>query len=537
MSGIPTHLKQIIQDLPNQPGVYQMLDIHGEVIYVGKAKNIKKRVSSYFSGTKDYKTQALVAHIYSIEPIITTSEHKALLLENNLIKQRQPRFNVLLKDDKTYPFIKITVQEPFPRIIITRNKTNDGARYFGPYTSYGSSRKLKQAIYDTFPIRDCKQFIDLESKQKKCIKLDIGKCIGPCIYKETKDEYDQLIQQCIQFLEGKSSRLIENLKLDMKQLSDAQDYERAAKLRDRIQQLEQIQAQQQIELDTNQHHFFIGFSSNQHFHYGVCQHYAHKRFISQTGKYTPIENNLETFIMHFIDSLLNKAPKKITLILSSDIAVDIDAINTTYPINITVQQPTKGRYFELLCLAELNAQKSLIGISKTSLVNQLESPLDLLKKDLSLSKRPNIIFGCDISHYYGTNIVSSVVVFIDGKPANHLYRHFNIKTVTTGKSDDVKSMKETVSRLIDHYDMLPDLLLIDGGKGQLNAAIDALKTKNIPNQDCVGLAKKNEVIFTPYQSDPICLPHHHRGLNLLRFVRDEAHRFALNFQRRKRSVE
>ena len=218
-----------------------------------------------------------------------------------------------------------------------------------------------------------------ESKQKKCIKLDIGKCIGPCIYKETKDEYDQLIQQCIQFWKGKA-RLIENLKLDMKQLSDAQDYERAAKLRDRIQQLEQIQAQQQIELDTNQHHFFIGFSSNQHFHYGVCQHYAHKRFISQTGKYTPIENNLETFIMHFIDSILNKAPKKITLILSSDIAVDIDAINTTYPINITVQQPTKGRYFELLCLAELNAQKSLIGISKTSLVNQLESPLDLLKR-------------------------------------------------------------------------------------------------------------------------------------------------------------
>ena len=166
----------------------------------------------------------------------------------------------------------------------------------------------------------------------------------------------------------------------MKHLSDAQDYERAAKLRDRIQQLEQIQAQQQIELDTNQHHFFIGFSSNQHFHYGVCQHYAHKRFISQTGKYTPIENNLETFIMHFIDSILNNAPKKVTLILSSDISLDIDTIQHDYPINIAVQQPTKGRYFELLCLAELNAQKSLIGISKTSLVNQLESPLDLLKR-------------------------------------------------------------------------------------------------------------------------------------------------------------
>ena len=313
MSGIPSHLKQIIKDLPNQPGIYQMLDIHGEVIYVGKAKNIKKRVTSYFSGTKDFKTQALVAHIHSIEPIITTSEHKALLLENNLIKQRQPRFNVLLKDDKTYPYIKITVQEPFPRIIITRNKLNDGARYFGPYTSYGSSRKLKQAIYDTFPIRDCKQYIDLESNQKKCIKLDIGKCIGPCIYKDTKEEYDALIEQCIQFLEGKSSRLIEDLNAEMKQLSNNQNYERAAKLRDRILQLEQIQAQQQIELDTNQHYFFIGFSSNQYFHYGVCQHYANKRFISQLGKYTPIENNLDDFILHFIDATLRKSPKKLTL--------------------------------------------------------------------------------------------------------------------------------------------------------------------------------------------------------------------------------
>ncbi|MEK9727621.1 MAG: excinuclease ABC subunit UvrC [Candidatus Margulisiibacteriota bacterium] len=533
---VPDHLKKIINDLPDLPGIYQMMDSQGQIIYVGKAKNIKKRVRSYFTGRRDYKTTVLVKNIHSIEPIITKSEHDALLLENNLIKQHQPQFNVLLKDDKTYPFIKITLNEPFPRIIITRQRLNDKARYFGPYTSYGSSRKLKQLIYDVFPIRDCKQAITLTTQQKKCIKLDIGKCIGPCIYKEAKPEYDRLIEQCIQFLEGKSSELIDSLNEQMNDYSGAQNYEKAALIRDRIKRLETIQAQQYVELDTNQHYFFIGFSSNEHYHYGVCQHFANKRFISQHGKYTSLETNFSEFTTEFIQSVIRDSNQKINIILNKDCPVNSEIFTQHQDKTISVITPSKGRHFELLTMAELNAQKSLIGISKNAITRQLISPIAILKQTLKLQRSPAIIFGCDISHYYGTGIVSSVVVFIDGKPDKSYYRHFNIKSVTSGKSDDVKSMHETVLRLIDHFDILPQLLLIDGGKGQLNAALAALKEKNITTIDCIGLAKRNEEIFTPFSSSPICLPYHHRGLNLLRFVRDEAHRFALNFQRKKRQL-
>ena len=522
--------------MPTDPGIYQMVDIKGCIIYVGKAKNIKKRVQSYFTKQHDYKTQLLVNHIHTIEPIVTRTEHNALLLENSLIKQHQPRFNILLKDDKTYPYIKITINEPFPRIMITRTKLNDGAKYFGPYTSYGSTRKLKQTIYDTFPIRDCKQYIDLNTLQKKCIKLDIGKCIGPCIYKETKSEYDNLIDQCIQFLEGKNNDLINELTEQMANASTHKQYEKAAKLRDRIAQLNSIQSQQQVELETNQHYLFIGFSSNIHFHYGVCQHYANKRFISQEGKYTPISTNFVDFCKEFVSTILNQSPKSLNLILNQNDAPTIEPILTNDNQQIKIISPTKGKHFEILSIANLNAQKSLIGLSKNEVKKSLESPLILLKRDLNLMRKPITIFGCDISHYYGTNIVSSVVAFINGEPEKKYYRHFNIKTVTSGSSDDVKSMHETVSRLIDHFDFKPDLLLIDGGKGQLNAALKALKLKNITDIDCIGLAKKKEEIFTVFSNTSICLPYHHQGLNLLRFIRDEAHRFALNFQRSKRSI-
>ena len=536
MAIYPDHLKKLISDLPTDPGIYQMVDVKGVIIYVGKAKNIKKRVQSYFTKQYDYKTQMLVKHIHTIEPIVTRSEHDALLLENSLIKQHQPRFNVLLKDDKTYPYIKITVNEPFPRIIITRTKQNDGAKYFGPYTSYGSSRKLKQTIYDTFPIRDCKQYIDLTTLQKKCIKLDIGKCIGPCIYKETKSEYDNLIDQCIQFLEGKNNDLIDQLTEQMANASALKQYEKAAKLRDRIAQLNSIQSQQQVELETNQHYLFIGFSSNIHFHYGVCQHFANKRFISQQGKYTSLTTNFEDFCKEFVTTILSQSPTKLNIILNQNDADVIQPILRDNHEQVKLISPSKGKYFEILSMANLNAQKSLIGLSKNEVKKSLESPLILLKKDLKLTQKPHTIFGCDISHYYGTNIVSSVVVFVNGEPEKKYYRHFNIKTVTSGSSDDVKSMHETVSRLIDHFDFTPDLLLIDGGKGQLNAALKALKQKNITTIDCIGLAKKKEEIFTAFSDTSICLPYHHRGLNLLRFVRDEAHRFALNFQRSKRSI-
>jgi excinuclease ABC subunit C len=520
---------RLTQDLPDHPGVYQMIDRYGEIIYVGKAKNIKKRVSQYFLPNRDFKTHILVSHIHRIEPIITKSEHDALLLENRLIKQYQPRFNVLLKDDKTYPYIKITLQEPFPKIIITRHKKNDGAKYFGPYTSIGSIRKLQSLLNDLFPIRDCKQAIDIEKPQKKCIQLDLGKCIGPCIYKTIKPEYDDYIQQCVLLLNGKSREIIDSLTKSMQKHSLNKEYEEAAVIRNKIQQLEQLHSQRHVDLESNDDHFIVGFSANDQFYYVACQHFSKKLFISQHGHYALKTVTFQRFITAFFEELADQLPKIATVVVDSE----------TYPLaqpflhdQIQLISPQKGRFAELLRMAQLNAQKSLIGLSKQSI--SPGSALDTLTTDLGLNVRPSIIFGCDISHYYGTNIVSSVVVFVNGKPDKKLYRHFNITTVTSGKSDDVKAMKETVSRLIDHYRTPPDLILIDGGKGQLNAALQTLRLKGMLHIQCISLAKRNEWIHTPYKSDPVRLPYYHAGLNLLRHVRDESHRFALNFQRSKR---
>ena len=269
----PHHVKALIKDLPTESGIYQMLDSNGSIIYIGKAKNIKKRVSQYFLPTRDFKTHVLVDHIHAIKPIITKSEHEALLLENQLIKQHKPRFNVLLKDDKTYPYIKVTVQDPFPKIIITRHKKADGAKYFGPYTSIGSTRKLRQVLLDLFPIRDCKQAIDAVTKQKKCIQLDLGKCIGPCIYKDVKPQYDHYIQQCLLFLDGKRRDILDALTEEMTALSNEQNYEKAAIVRNKRQLLTALQEQHHVDLDTNNDHFVIGCSTNERFHYVVCQHF------------------------------------------------------------------------------------------------------------------------------------------------------------------------------------------------------------------------------------------------------------------------
>lgn len=531
-------IKKQVQDLPNEPGVYQMMDAHSIVIYVGKAGHIKKRVSQYFSNSqKDYKTAILVEHIRYIKPIITKNDHEALILEAQLIKHLRPRFNVLLKDDKSYPYIKITTNEHFPRIIITRLKSNDQALYFGPYTSYGSSRKLRNLLYDVFPLRDCTQHIDPVTTQKKCIKLDIGKCIGPCIYKHITDEYQQIVRYCIHFLSGKDDSVIRSLNTEMACLSSNKQFEKAAIIRDKIQQLQKLQQQRKLELDTNHDHYFISYSSNDTYHYFIAQNFRNKQFISQYGTYLDRSISFDEFLEQALIHILCHLPhKKSIIICDQSLQAPITKIKDCLNLNLLyIHTPTKGIKHAVLTLVKMNAKKSLIGLSNADMKKQEPDPLLLLKKELHLMRVPSIIFGCDISHFYGTKIVGSVVVFIDGKPSKQYYRHFNIETVTSGKSDDTKSIKETVLRILTHYSFSPDLLLIDGGKGQLNAALSALKQSKEHDIFCISLAKKNEDIYHPHYKDPIRLSSHHSGLTLLRYVRDESHRFALKFQRRHRT--
>ena len=524
--------------MPNLPGVYQMLDANSVVIYVGKATNLKKRVSQYFNRSHtDFKTTLLVKHIQYIEPIITNNSHDALILENQLIKKYQPRFNILLKDDKSYPYIKITTNEEFPRILITRRKLNDSAHYFGPYTSYGSTKRLLKTLYTLFPLRDCKQHIDSIGIQKKCIKLDLKQCLGPCVINDITDQYQYIVNQCIQFLSGKDRAIIDDLNDKMSVYASKKKYEKAAELRDKIAQLSSIQSQRRVELDSNDHHYFLAYASDETHHYFIAQHYRHRLFVSQFGCYESSDLGVEPFINTALMKIIQNIPNQrihfvCDELLDSHINNLIESANIT---NIHTSIPKKGIRFDLLALVRMNAKQSLIGLSKILLKQTLKSPLLLLKQDLNLTVTPNIIFGCDISHFYGNQIVGSVVVFIGGKPSKQYYRHFNIKSIRTGKSNDPKAIHETVCRLIDHFSFYPDLLLIDGGKGQLNAALSAIKkTKGVSIQ-CISLAKRNEELFLPNQSSSVVLSAHHTGLNLLRHIRDESHRFALTFQRKKRT--
>ena len=343
----------------------------------------------------------------------------------------------------------------------------------------------------------------------------------------------------MQFLSGNDHTLITELTKEMQQLSNQKLFEKAAALRDKIQQLKTIQEQRCVELGNNRAHTFIALSGNDTHHYLIAQHYKQKQFLSQHGYYCDHDDDLQAFIDNCLISLLpNRHKTVLTIVCDTTLSDHVSNIIERLSIDrFIIETPSSGTKSDILKLVQMNAKQSLIGLSKMSQDQRTMSPLFLLKQDLHLSRIPSIIFGCDISHFYGTHIVGSVVVFIDGKPAPKYYRHFNIKTVTTGLSDDPKSIKETVSRLLTHYSFMPDVLLIDGGKGQLNAALNALDRAQISHIDCISIAKKDERLYKANQSNPISLSTHHAGLNVLRYVRDESHRFALTFQRKKRSAD
>ena len=531
----------VLSTLPSLPGIYQMLNAAGEVIYVGKAKNLKKRVYSYFVSTdkKEIKTQVLVAQIADIKITVTPTEQDALSLENKLIKRLKPRYNIALKDDKSYPFIKITTQEEFPRVIITRDKKRDGALYFGPYALIGSSKLLQRTITDLFPIRECTKPITLDKQQRKCINMDIGKCIGPCVNKTIKATYDDLISDIILLIKGQDKGLIAKLKKQMVTASEQLQFEQAASIRDQISKIELIQKNRRIkEMENSTGQIWL-YRESDEICYGFVQTIEDGAIINQKGFFEKKEPGakvglISKMIINAIEDNWIASDISSNTEIYQDLITTLASLELNPPIKVIC--PKIGPKKALIDAAEQTAGTALLRLKTPESKIVKPNPLQDLQKYLNLMHYPKHMVCFDISHLQGTDIVASCVDFKEGKPDKSGYMRFNIRQVE-GQSNDPLSMKEVVYRRLKRSideDKLPNLIVIDGGVSQLNFACQALtELELIGKIDIISLAKKREEVYLPGNPDPIQMGNG-EARRLLQRIRDEAHRFAVTFQRTKR---
>lgn len=516
------------ENLPDKPGIYIMKDINEEIIYIGKAKSLIKRVKSYFKDKHDSpKTYILMDRFSSLEYIITNSEKEALILEANLIKKHRPRYNIRLKDDKRYPYVKIT-NEKFPRILITRNITKSG-NYFGPFTDVGSVRKSVKFLKSLFKIRTCKNM------DGPCLNSQIDLCYAPCNEGISKEEYNEIIKKIDLFFQGKYSVIVKNLKKEMKESADNQEYEKAAIIRDQIISIEEIMEKQFVELDDDElDQDIIATSIDKDNVIIIVLSIRNGKIIGKDDflmngtEYNEVSEVLYAFIQQYY-GYNRHVPKQI--ILEDKIHDDevlIDWLSDLRGNKVSLKVPEKGTKLRLIRMAQKNAD--IIKNQK----RKLENSLIELKKYLKLEKLPRIIEGYDVSNISGKLAVGSKVSFKDGKPNKNEYKRFKLKTPGP---NDYEMMRELLTRrfkLIDK-DSLPDLVLIDGGKGQLKIACEVFDTLNLNQIPVIGLAKEFEEIFIPNSNLPIIIPKDNKGLHLLQQVRDESHRFAVTYHRKLRS--
>ncbi len=535
--------QHIASTLPNMPGIYKYYDVNGNLLYVGKAKSIRKRVASYFTKTiASYKTHELVKRIRNIQFTIVNSEQDAFLLENSLIKQFQPLFNINLKDDKTYPYIVIK-NEPFPRVFLTRQKINDGSQYFGPYTSVGKVRELLNFIKQTIPLRTCPLNLtsrNIERKKfKVCLEYHLGNCKGPCEAYQSEPDYDENIQQVKNILKGQLAPVFQHFKQEMKLAAEGLEFEKAALIRKKIDYLETYQSRS-IVSNTSVHSVDV-FSIQKD---GATAYVNY--LMVQNGAIVQTENiRAEAQLEETLEEMLAFSIAQLRTTFNSDaeeIVVPMEIEYAEPDVKVTV--PKGGDKKRLLELSEKNVQYFINEINnkrRLRLRNDSDSRMEVLeqiKKDLQLQVLPMHIECFDNSNFQGSHPVSAMVCFREGIPSKKDYRLFNIKTVTG--INDFASMKETVFRryyrLKNENADLPQLVIIDGGKGQLNAAQEAIRELELEGQlTLVGLAKNEEEIFFVGDKESLKLPYDSESHKLIRLIRDEVHQFVINFHRRKRS--
>lgn len=535
------HLAQRIRELPDQPGIYVFKDEAGKVLYVGKATSLRKRAASYLSRDHEPRLAAMVAEAADLEFVATDSASEALLLENNWIKRKKPRYNILLRDDKTYPYLKITLQEEYPRIAFTRRLREDGADYFGPFLPGGLARKAIKLVQKLFQVRVCRIEID-GSLPRPCLYHDMHRCLGPCVAGlTTKEAYGEAVEQARLFLAGRNDQLTKRLKKEMWQAAEAMDYERAAQLRDTLGEVEAISQRRKLssvedeDIDVFGVHVSGGNASVVSLVMRGGQVLDRRElFWEGVGQITP-----ELLLSQVLPQIYDRTtfiPKEIHL----PVAIEgeealLEWLAEKKGEKVYVRMPSRGPKAERVTLAMHNAElahkRRFRGVKVTPGASALE-------RHLGLEEPPRRIEGFDISHFQGGETVASMVVWEEGKMRRGEYRSFNIRDLTL--PDDFASIRQAVERryrrVLEETGAMPDLILIDGGRGQLNAALAALADLGVEETRTISLAKREEEVYLPEAPEPLRLGRDDAGLRLLQEIRDEAHRFAVSRHRRRRSA-
>ena len=536
------YLKEKVHALPSNPGVYKMMDEYGNIIYVGKAKNLKNRVSSYFVNTfKPEKVAQMVANVYDFDYIICTSELEALNVESNLIHNLQPFYNILLKDGKAFPYMKIDIKSEFPKVEITRKVKKDGSLYFGPFVGGVSGTEMYKIINNTFKLKDC----NITKLQKRaCLNYHIGNCLAPCIGRVTREEYMAEVKRVIEFLKGDLRYAKNVLTEKMKACAENENFEKAIEYKHSLKSIEVLQSKIVTELTSLIDIDVFSYVTN-------GQTSIVTLLTVRGGKMLGVNNynvldassSENEILSNFVTQYYMQTPaipENIILPFESETLHEWLRNERGGKVNLIC--PKRGINKRLLGLAEINGKQDLEkSLAKEEIFKQKTiGAMKELQKLLGLSCLPKRIEGFDISHMGGTNTVASMVVFENGLPNKKHYRKFKISLENAGAPNDFESMKEVVTRRFLELDgkdtsftKMPDLVLIDGGKGQLGYAVDVLKNLGI-DVDIISLAEKNEEVYLPHKSEPVIISRDNYALKLLQNVRDESHRFAITFQRTKR---
>ena len=538
---IPDHLSRKLEALPDRPGVYLWKNGAGEILYVGKAKNLRARVPSYFGpdagGTPEQA--ALVAQIADVETIIVPNEPQALLLENNLIKEHRPRFNIRLTDDKSYPRIAVTLAEPFPRVLVVRRVAIPGARYFGPYTDVATLRQTLNIIRRIFTVRSCHWDLPREAPERPCLDYHIERCRAPCVRLQSEGEYRRMIDDVLLFLEGKTFDVRTRLRERMQQASRQLDFERAAQVRDALKWLDQLEQPQAVELVGGGDADAIGIARDGDDVCGVVLRVRDGKLIAREHWF--LENAehetegavLAAFLVRCYLPLDGRARSVLLPFPPEDLA----SLAALVP-DVDWRTPQRGAKAQLAELADQNARHLLdsLKIESFDIDERAADPVFALGRDLGLATVPRAFVCIDISTNQGRDTVGSLVWFEAGRPKKAEYRRFRIRGAP---QDDFAAIHEVVTRYLTRRlaeeKALPDLLVIDGGKGQLGAALDAARAVGQEQLPIVSLAKRNEEVFLPGRPQPLALSRRSPSLKLLQRARDEAHRFAVSYSRKRRS--
>jgi excinuclease ABC subunit C len=534
-------LAQRIRELPDRPGIYVFKDAAGKVLYVGKAKSLRKRAASYLVRDHEARLAAMVAEAADLEFVVTDSEAEALLLENNWIKKKRPRYNVLLRDDKTYPYLKLTTSEEYPRLAFTRRVRDDGDEYFGPFLPGGLARKAIKVVQKLFQVRVCRIEID-GSLPRPCLYYDMHRCLGPCVAAlTTQTAYDEAVAQARLFLAGRNDQLVRRLKREMWEASEGLDFERAARLRDSLAEVEAVGQRSKLSSVAGEDVDVFGVH--------VAQGHAavavlvmrggqvldrRELFWEGTGAIAP-----ERLLSELLPQLYDRTtfiPKEIHLPVPIEGEEALrEWLSARKEEKVYVRMPSRGPKAERVELARHNAELA----HKRRFRGAEVAPGALaLERHLDLAEPPRRVEGFDISHFQGGETVASLVVWEEGKMRKGEYRSFNVRGLD--QPDDFAAMRQAVERRyrrrLEEVGEMPDLILIDGGRGQLNAALSALAELGVEETAVVALAKREEEVYVPGVPEPLRLGRDDAGLRLLQQVRDEAHRFAVSRHRRRRSA-